>query len=88
MVSAAAEPAPESTLILISLDGFRWDYLDWAEASNLSRLAAAGVRAEGLIPVFPSKTFPCHYSIVTGLYPGNHGIVSNYMYDPVPAARS
>ena len=45
MVSAAAELAPESTLILISLDGFRWDYLVWAEASNLSRLAAAGVRA-------------------------------------------
>ncbi|MCZ6507954.1 MAG: ectonucleotide pyrophosphatase/phosphodiesterase [Acidobacteria bacterium] len=82
-VPAAAEPAPGSTLILISLDGFRWDYLDWDEASNLSRLAAAGVRAQGLIPVFPSKTFPCHYSIVTGLYPGTHGIISNNMYDPV-----
>lgn len=81
-VPAAAERALESTVILISLDGFRWDYLDWPEASNLSRLAAAGVRAEGLIPVFPSKTFPCHYSIVTGLYPGHNGIVSNNMYDP------
>ena len=71
----------EPTVILISLDGFRWDYLEWEEASNLRRLAASGVRAEGLIPVFPSKTFPCHYSIATGLYPGKHGIVSNNMYD-------
>jgi len=80
-----AEPggrrAAESTLILVSLDGFRWDYLDWEEASNLRQLAEAGVRAKGLIPAFPSKTFPCHYSIVTGLYPGHHGIVSNNMYD-------
>jgi predicted AlkP superfamily pyrophosphatase or phosphodiesterase len=71
----------EPTLILISLDGFRWDYLDLMETPNLNKLAASGVRAEGLIPVFPSKTFPCHYSIVTGLYPGHHGIVSNNMYD-------
>jgi predicted AlkP superfamily pyrophosphatase or phosphodiesterase len=78
---APTEDAVDPTLILISLDGFRWDYLDWDEAANLRRLAVDGVRAEGLIPVFPSKTFPCHYSIVTGLYPGHHGIVSNNMYD-------
>jgi predicted AlkP superfamily pyrophosphatase or phosphodiesterase len=78
----AVEPAAgEPTLIVISLDGFRWDYLEWEEASNLSQLAAVGVRAEGLIPTFPSKTFPSHYSIVTGLHPGHHGIVSNNMRD-------
>ena len=79
----ASEPlaAVDPTVILISLDGFRWDYVDWDEAAHLRALAGRGVRAEGLIPVFPSKTFPCHYSIVTGLYPGHHGIVSNNMYD-------
>lgn len=71
-----------STLILISMDGFRWDYLDLIEVSNLEKLAASGVRAKGLKPVYPSKTFPGHYSIATGLYPGHHGMISNNMYDP------
>ena len=71
----------EPVLILVSLDGFRWDYLERVETPHLRRLAAGGVRAEGLIPVFPSKTFPSHYSIVTGLYPGHHGIISNNMRD-------
>ncbi len=70
------------TVILISIDGFRWDYLDRYPSPILSQLAADGVRAQGLIPCFPSKTFPNHYSIVTGLYPENHGIVANNMYDP------
>ncbi len=80
----AREPAaaPEPILILVSLDGFRWDYMEKTETPHLQRLAASGVRAEGLIPVFPSKTFPAHYSLVTGLYPGRHGIFSNNMYDP------
>lgn len=70
------------TLILISFDGCRWDYPDWPEAANLRRLAARGLRAEGLIPPFPSKTFPSHYTIVTGLAPGRHGMISNHMRDP------
>jgi predicted AlkP superfamily pyrophosphatase or phosphodiesterase len=69
-------------VVLISLDGWRWDYLDRANAPNLKSLAARGVRAEGLISVFPSNTFPSHYSIVTGLYPEHHGILSNNMWDP------
>jgi len=73
---------PDPILILVSLDGFRWDYLDLVETPNLNRLADEGVRANGLIPVYPSKTFPSHYSIVTGLHPGNHGILSNNIYDP------
>lgn len=72
----------EPTVVLVSLDGFRWDYLDLVRPPNLLRIAKRGVRAEGLIPVFPSKTFPAHYTIVTGLYPGHHGIVSNDMRDP------
>lgn len=71
----------EPTIILISLDGFRWDYLDRTDTPNLDQLASRGVRAKALIPVFPSRTFPNHLTIVTGLYPENHGIVSNRMYD-------
>ena len=73
----------ENYLILISLDGFRWDYMDKTDTPNLDRLVANGVKADALISVFPSKTFPNHYSIVTGFYPENHGIVSNTMYDPI-----
>ncbi|NKB86756.1 MAG: sulfatase-like hydrolase/transferase [Acidobacteria bacterium] len=71
-----------SPLVLISLDGFRWDYPDLTDTPALDRIMTAGVRAEGMIPVFPSKTFPSHYSIVTGLHPGHHGIVSNNIRDP------
>src|SRR5687768_3807558 len=62
-------------------DGWRWDYLDRAQVPRLQALARAGVRSEGLIPPFPSKTFPSHYTIVTGLYPEHHGIISNNMID-------
>jgi predicted AlkP superfamily pyrophosphatase or phosphodiesterase len=70
------------TVILISLDGFRWDYPARYRPANLQRLIARGVRAERLIPSYPSKTFPNHYTIVTGLYPGHHGVVGNTMKDP------
>jgi predicted AlkP superfamily pyrophosphatase or phosphodiesterase len=69
-------------VILVSIDGWRWDYLDRFAPPTLSALAQGGVRAEALIPIFPSKTFPNHYTIVTGLYPDRHGIVSNSMIDP------
>ena len=73
---------PENYLILISMDGFRWDYMEKTDTPNLDRLVENGVKADALISAFPSKTFPNHYSIVTGLYPENHGIVANTMYDP------
>lgn len=80
LVGRAATPPP---LILISLDGFRWDYcaLHPAETPHLRQLAKQGVSARGLIPVFPSNTFPNHYSIVTGLYPAHHGIINNDLFD-------
>ena len=76
---AAQPPAP--TLILVSLDGFRSDYFERLPTPNLHRLAARGVRAARLIPSFPSKTFPNHYTLVTGRYPEHHGIVANDMWD-------
>src|SRR4051794_30649199 len=69
-------------LILISFDGWRWDYIDRLPAPNLKALAARGVRARTMIPSFPVLTFPNHYTIATGLYPEHHGIVANVMRDP------
>lgn len=69
------------TVILISLDGFRFDYLEKYEAPNLRSLARDGVQAKWMIPAFPTKTFPNHYTIATGLYPQNHGIVENTVFD-------
>jgi ectonucleotide pyrophosphatase/phosphodiesterase family protein 5 len=78
----AAAPAPYTPLILVSIDGFRADYLDRVLSPNLSALAADGVHAERMIPSFPSITFPNHYTLVTGLYPDHHGIVNNTFEDP------
>jgi len=83
LIHAQAKPIGDlqPTVILISLDGFRSDYLNLYRPPNLRTLAAGGVRAKWMIPSFPSKTFPNHYTIATGLYPQNHGIVENNMYD-------
>lgn len=69
-------------LILISLDGFKAEYMDRFDLPHLRRLAQRGARAKGMVPVFPTLTFPNHYSLVTGLHPGRHGIVGNRFYDP------
>jgi predicted AlkP superfamily pyrophosphatase or phosphodiesterase len=73
--------------VLVSLDGFRWDYLDRGLTPNLLRLAREGVRAEAMAPVFPTKTFPNHYTIVTGRYPAKHGIVGNVFTAPDVGGR-
>jgi predicted AlkP superfamily pyrophosphatase or phosphodiesterase len=75
-------------VVLVSLDGFRWDYARRDHAAHLLALGAAGVWApEGMLPSFPSLTFPNHFTIVTGLYPEHHGLVANYFYDPARGAR-
>lgn len=68
--------------ILLSFDGFRWDYSQRGITPTLDMIAKNGVSAISLQPCFPTKTFPNHYTIVTGLYPQNHGLISNNMYDP------
>ena len=68
-------------LILISLDGFRWDYVEKYNPPNLNLFIKNGVKSESLIPSFPTKTFPNHYTIATGLYPDKHGIIGNIFYD-------
>jgi len=80
---ATAPPAPAERplTILISIDGFRPDYLDRGVTPVLSALAAEGARGV-MRPSFPSKTFPNHYALVTGLRPDRNGIVENTMEDP------
>ncbi|HET6631733.1 MAG TPA: ectonucleotide pyrophosphatase/phosphodiesterase [Rhodanobacteraceae bacterium] len=89
---AAAAPAATATataragqrppLLLVSIDGFRADYLQRGLTPTLAAMATSGVRAQAMQPSFPSLTFPNHYTLVTGLYPDHHGIVNNTMYDP------
>ena len=68
-------------VILISADGFRNDYAEKYQAEHLLKLAAGGVKAKGMIPSFPSVTFPNHYTIITGLYPSHNGLVNNAFFD-------
>jgi len=78
-----AEQQAKPYVILVSLDGFRYDYPRIYRAPNLDALGARGASApDGMIPAYPSITFPNHYTIVTGLYPEHHGIVANVFYDP------
>jgi alkaline phosphatase D len=78
---AQAGIKPDAYVVMLSIDGFRWDYPQMYNTPNLNRVAREGVKARSLIPCYPSKTFPNHYSIATGLYPDNHGIVNNSFYD-------
>ncbi len=78
----ADEPHEKPYVIVVSLDGFRWDYPDRGITPNLNNMIENGVRALSLMPSFPSKTFPNHYTIVTGLYPENHGIINNKFSNP------
>jgi predicted AlkP superfamily pyrophosphatase or phosphodiesterase len=72
----------EQYVILISLDGFRHDYVERFQPENLLRFIENGTAAEALIPSFPTKTFPNHYTIATGMKPENHGLVDNSFYEP------
>jgi len=80
--SAPSGAVTDPILILVSFDGFRWDYINRYPTPNLKALARAGIRAKELIPSFPVLTFPNHYTIVTGLYPEHHGIVANNIVEP------
>lgn len=82
-IQTANAPRPTPLLLLVSIDAFRWDYCELypEQTPTLSQLKREGVSAQGLIPVYPSNTFPNHYTVVTGLYPSNHGIINNHFYD-------
>lgn len=71
----------DAYVVLVSMDGFRWDYGKKFNLPNLKQIAKEGVHAKSMRPSYPSKTFPNHYAIVTGLYPDHHGIINNVFYD-------
>ncbi|KAF0151070.1 MAG: phosphodiesterase I [Ignavibacteria bacterium] len=79
-VSLTAQSKPY--VLLVSFDGFRWDYLNRGITPNLEKIKTEGVSALSFRPSFPSKTFPNHQSIITGMYPAHHGIFANYFFDP------
>lgn len=78
--AAAAPSAKPALTILISLDGFRPDYLDRGNTPTLNALAADGVRG-AMRPSFPSLTYPNHYTLVTGKRPDHHGMINNTLED-------
>lgn len=81
LLAGCSRPAPQ-TVILVGVDGFRWDYLEKFQPPTLTRLAREGVRAESMTPSFPTMTFPNFYTIATGLRPERHGVIANTMFDP------
>jgi len=74
----APEHADKPYVVLVSIDGFGSEFRDKTETPALDELAATGISATSLVPVYPSLTFPNHYSIATGLYPAEHGLVANH----------
>lgn len=77
----SAEAISKPYVILISTDGFRYDYAKKYNAENLLKYSKHGVQAKAMIPSYPSITFPNHWSLITGLYPSHHGLIDNYFYD-------
>ncbi len=80
LIYLVSSPDPDNTVLLISLDGCRYDYLERGLTPNLLHMMKNGVVSE-LQPSFPSSTFPNHYTLVTGLHPEKHGIIDNHFYD-------
>ena len=84
----SAQAQAQHYVVLVSLDGFRWDYAKRDGATHLLALGKHGVWApEGMLPSYPSLTFPNHFTIVTGLYPEHHGLVANGFWDETKQAR-
>ena len=80
--SSHENPFKTPVVILISFDGFRWDYFDRTKLENFNYIVKNGVKADSLQSSFITKTFPNHFTIVTGVHEETHGIVANKMFDP------
>lgn len=80
---SACNETKQQRVILISVDGLRWDYKDYKDykMENLRKIIQNGVTVDHVKNVFPTNTYPNHQSMVTGLYPENHGIIDNTMFD-------
>lgn len=75
-----AQKTAQHYTVIVSLDGFRWDYPTMYETPNLDRMAEDGVKAV-MLPSYPASTFPNHYTLATGLVPDHHGIINNTFWD-------
>ncbi|KAJ7274265.1 alkaline-phosphatase-like protein [Mycena rebaudengoi] len=71
------------TVLIVSIDGLRADYLDRGLTPHLLDISKQGLRAKALVPIFPTLTFPNHWALMTGLYAESHGIVANNFWDPI-----
>lgn len=80
---SSSQQEEESKLLLVSFDGFRWDYVNRVPTPNFRALMEEGVQVEQVENTYITKTYPNHYTLVTGLHAETHGIVANEMYDPV-----
>lgn len=76
----AKEAKTPNYLIVLSMDGFRNQYIQDHNTPNFDNIAKIGVKSV-IVPAFPSKTFPNHYTLATGLYPDHHGLIFNTFYD-------
>jgi predicted AlkP superfamily pyrophosphatase or phosphodiesterase len=83
VASFAQKQKSSPSVLLVSFDGFRYDYIDKHNLKNFKAFRASGSSAEGLIPAYPSLTFANHYAIVTGTYPSTNGLVDNSFYDSI-----
>ena len=81
LVAVLSYSQSQTYVILISFDGYRWDYVNRGITPNINSLIDGGVKASSFKPVFPKKNFPIHISIVKGMYPENHGIIFNEFND-------
>ncbi len=77
----STEAKEKPYVIMISTDGYRYDYTKKYNAKNLQAFSEKGVSATAMLPSFPSITFPNHWSLITGLYPSHHGLIDNYFHD-------
>ena len=78
--AASINAGNDQYVLLVSMDGFRADYLEIIDTPNFDKMAKNGVQSEGLKPIFISKTFPNHYSIATGMYAESHGLIANSFF--------
>ncbi len=81
-ISSSLIAQPKPYVLLVSFDGFRWDYANRKITVNLDSIKSKGVSALSLRPTFPSKTFPNHLAIITGMYNDHHGIIANHFVNP------
>lgn len=80
---AAPQLSKHPVVLVVSFDGFRYDYLEKTDTPNLKALQREGITVPYMTPQFPSNTFPNHHSIATGLTPDHHGVTDNTFYDPL-----